>query len=1396
MAEQIDISKIVVVDTFITDLKEAERWVLRVNEAIQGMNKAEVSVKGVSGITSLNKSIDQLTAANKVLAESISSIDKAQANSSVSTSGNTAKTREATAATKERQKAIEELNSKYQSALVLSKNLTDQFGAESVQAKNASRSAQELKSQIDQLSTGKAVSAKGPDLSGYEKLKKETKEAELNAKNLATQFGADSKEALQAAAAYDLLRQKLELVNSVTKRTTSTNQPQSTPAEVPFTSNVQNVNEENLKTINATGEAVNNLEKAESEAANTATAWGSSQLEANAALDEGAKVLPEIVTELDVYTGSISQNIKAQLENNVALAENRAAQKELQNTLSTNGRLTDEQTAKLITLKTEELSLVSINKDLTTTIRNQVVAYTTAEGSTDQLTAKVALLQKAYAGLSVEEKKSQTGVNLKAQIDQLEPTLVKAESEVGKYSRGVGNYAGGITKVFGSAFGYLRQLAYVIPGLGMAGIINLVSEAVISLSADLIDFESAEAKAERETKQLTLTLKQQSDAFNDFKDSVTRAVDKTVAKLKELGATQFEVENAKLTGIGLNKGQVESVAKGNIEVLNSYLNQLKGKKEELSHIFLDFDHVGATAEKESDKKHFFATPLPKLADISISEGDIANYQKVKDIVNQIQTLETDKSFGKLTGAEKQTFTQIKTLTESILGNVKDVKKYADDVAQILAEQKAEQITEIRNATRERLVSEVETTASITERNKKAILDSIQYERDVKAGNFDALKKKVIAERDFELNAEKGKIDAINKVRALELAKPENTEADKIRINAQADREIAAAKKTEAERIKIRKEADSKLFDIDDEKRKRDIEAEKQVYVQERQTKIKLLDELSQSSEFSVSDRLTFTQTSYQLQKEVIEKEHEALLESKKNVTLTAKEKLQIETDYETQIIDLNRKTSKETTDILKSEIEKQQQLRERDLENIDRLFNSFGLVASEQYSKDVVALNESLKQKLVGYNEYLKKRKELDDEYNNKSQQNSIDDIVKKLSRPVFENADKVFSKAQENLDFLKSKLNAPGTTDEQKETIARLLQTAQKDYDIAKNNVDKKVELEKQLNDLIVQLSDNTLHQEEEKKKKLFDSIAGYLQQLAGLANQVSSIGDSVHQKRIDQIEAESQALDEAYAKERDLITQSTTSQLDQQRKLTEAEKRYNSQKHQLAEQEKQEKLKQAKFQKEAAILEIIVRTAANIVSAFPNPAAMITAGVIGGVELAVAAAAPLPQFFKGKNFENKDSYEGFGLWGEGRDGKGNARELLLHEDGSYEVSGDKPEVKYFKQNDVIVPHAATEKIISKQSTDKRFHETLIRENRTYRHALLPDIKQIAWSATVPAIDPFVHVTVSNDNEQLSRDVRQAGKNIVSAIKNQPKPRRMDPNYEMMRAWIKSNKNWTDMFS
>ncbi|WP_375587141.1 tape measure protein [Flagellimonas aurea] len=119
--------------------------------------------------------------------------------------------------------------------------------------------------------------------------------------------------------------------------------------------------------------------------------------------------------------------------------------------------------------------------------------------------------------------------------------------------------------------------------------------------------------------------------------------------------------------------------------------------------------------------------------------------------------------------------------------------------------------------------------------------------------------------------------------------------------------------------------------------------------------------------------------------------------------------------------------------------------------------------------------------------------------------------------------------------------------------------------------------------------------------------------------------------------------------------------------------------------EEDRKLKIKQAKAERTAALIQIAIDTALGIVKAVAAspltgglPFSAIVAG-IGAAQAAFVAAQPLPQFFKGKNL--MDNYEGPATWGERR------KEVKIGADGSVEVSPNKTTPLYVKKNDIITP-------------------------------------------------------------------------------------------------------------
>src|SRR6478609_324607 len=246
-------------------------------------------------------------------------------------------------------------------------------------------------------------------------------------------------------------REQIKLTQDQNKEIERQNQLKKQNANVPFTSNLNaDGSVQQPAQGNTTGATVSAEELANTEAQLAAQAELNQEKKESAAIDTQAAAASKI------YTTALEQEVAALLEDEAALVANKAAQKSLQETITASGSATALQTEEMVALKTEQFALNQSISNTRNSVKNLTREFLSSEGSIVELRSQVASLTKQYEALSVAERESQFGVNLKTQINTLQPALLKAEGELGKFQRNVGNYPKGIQKIFQSAFSNIR----------------------------------------------------------------------------------------------------------------------------------------------------------------------------------------------------------------------------------------------------------------------------------------------------------------------------------------------------------------------------------------------------------------------------------------------------------------------------------------------------------------------------------------------------------------------------------------------------------------------------------------------------------------------------------------------------------------------------------------------------------------------------------------------------------------------------------------------------------------------------------------------------------------------------------------------------------------------------
>lgn len=1197
------------------------------------------------------------------------------------------------------------------------------------------KSQKELSKSISDITKAQNESVAGTKkvVDAYGQLKKEVSDAERYFKNMATIYGADSKQALEAANSLNILKQRLNEVNAAAKNSGKI----TTGVEVVGSSdNLSQLEEERQRTISATGDVVSQLEKQEAAAANEATSFANSQKSVG---EETATAMAVIEQELTVIE-QLAQTVvstKAELSANAtALKENAAAYEA--GTISEAAYL-----AEATRLTAEQATLKNVLSQTNAELNNQVKTNLTAAGSLAQLGLQLSAAKQQYQGFTEAQRNSTAGKELFASIEVMDAAFKKQKAAIGENQASVGDYEGAIKRATSSSggfaasannvYGIIRKLAQILPGVGIAGIFALAIDPISDAVKELLDYESAEDAAKRQTALFTEELKEQNDALNKNITAIKNNTNEVLAELRRRGATANEVNEA--INAGLSQQEQATINQGQ-KLISEYNKQI----DALNKVKLTAEEVSAIAKIPGKLSFDFK---------GLSESDLKDSDKVKAYLDDLSKFKLSRDFEKLPDAIKAQVTNISASLSQIFDTSTKSSELFEDRFLSTVNYIADAAVKLREANKQAAENAVNAQADINARNRKAQIDYAAQSLALRQGEFEARKAQIEREAAYELNAETDKIKKINAIRAIELSQPGLDDADRLRINSQADAEIKQATLTAEQRKAIRAKANAALYDLDKEFALRNAEAIEQITAIQLQTESKQYDELSKDLELSLDDRLAATKKYADDQRKILDAEFELQKKRDSYTSLTSEEKLQREKEYESKVLQLNIDTNQRVTDSLRQEIDKRKELQDKSLQDIERLFSFRDLGLSTQYSEDVIALNNSLKSKQISIEKYDKKRRDIDYSYSISVLENTDSNIREQLK--LYDGAETFLRSQQSVLEGLQSQLTT-AATDGDKKRLSDDIVTQKKLVQNAKESVDKKIQLEKQLNTVDAELSDERIKKDEQEKERRIRNIQLVVESFDILNQLQQGLGDAGYTKRINAIEDEKQALEDRYGREVELINQTVAAGTARDQALAEAAKRKAAQDKVLDQQERQQKLAQARFDKEAAIFSIIIGGAQAIVRDLGNPFKIALDAALTAAQLAVAIATPLPRFFKGKNIGDK--YQGYAWVDDGADGRGKA-ELIERADGRLEVGTNKPRITWLDANDKVFPDAQTELV----------RRSMIQS----RLALIPLSKAAEFS-----------------DKNLIQAIRAAGRETVRAIKSIPQPK--TPSSNPMNDWFKSN--------
>jgi hypothetical protein len=234
------------------------------------------------------------------------------------------------------------------------------------------------------------------------------------------------------------------------------------------------------------------------------------------------------------------------------------------------------------------------NQELKNSVREQLAA----KGSLEQRRAALIRLNAAYDNLNVAERNSQYGIRLQSTIAGVTTQVKELEAATGRAQRNVGNYGSAFSKVAKgatTAYNGLRKIAYLIPGIGIGGLVLILIEPITKLLNLLTKSTSA-----------TVTLAEKTRILGEVQQESVRGYGSAAAKIELLKSklddlTISESDRLKYAkeynDVADEGNKIDTAQLNNISLINS---QMEAQIELLKQRALALGATNVLAKKAED----------------------------------------------------------------------------------------------------------------------------------------------------------------------------------------------------------------------------------------------------------------------------------------------------------------------------------------------------------------------------------------------------------------------------------------------------------------------------------------------------------------------------------------------------------------------------------------------------------------------------------------------------------------------------------------------------------------------------------------------------------------------------------------------------------------------------
>lgn len=897
-------------------------------------------------------------------------------------------------------------------------------------------------------------------------------------------------------------------------------------------------------------------------------------------------------------------------------------------------------------LKQRHTELMAQNQQYSALIKNHSTAIISASGSYYEMNAAMLELQKRYKALSEADRESSVGKNLIAQANALNNKLKEIDSQFGNYQRNVGNYASS----WNGLQMQVQQIARELPNAALG--LNMFIIAISNNLPMLID-----------------EIKRTSDEVQRLR----MEGQKTVSVWKQLMGAVFSWQTAVVVGI---------------TILTAYRNEISDWVASLFRGKKALDEIISVQDKlRIAQKGAIRDTIEERIKLELLYKAATDNKKAME-ERIVAANELKSTFPKL--FDNYTKEQIMT------GNAKDAYRLL--TAQIIATAKAK-----------RVMNEVTKAATNYEETEFKRLNQVytvekaraEYQKFVDTGlsrteaGIDAKKKleaeeatlKALKEQSIQYKNQMNDLEKLVDVKALVNDPGKNNKA--------YDDEKKKAEEYAEYIKKITEDLSKSKIELIADGREREIaEISKEYDDRIKEIKGRTDEEIELRKNLETLKGKAIAEINDKYDKELLEIEKTNLENRLASIGESSNEELDKRLNLQIQLNNMMRdaeikdaeKNGEDVVAIRMKYMQRENSLIMRNLqERIGLIEANTDKVVNEQETSALKEANIIKKQYANGEiskEDYEKKLYDIGVKYAKARLQTLLAEAKAEMAL-VDINSEKA-KELQERINKIQAQideLNYDDANKKQKEWIYKFKSGLSEMNDAARDTLGETAGIFEGLSDIMVDVAEKGKLTFKGTAEDVIKSFGYLLKSVEKIVFGITSLMTDIYDARIENVEKEQEANDEAYDKEIERIEALeengaiSTEEAEVRKRAAEdktAAKNAELEKKKAALQEKQ-----AKWDKANSIVQAGIATALAVTKALPNLVLAALVGAMGAAQVAIIAAQPIPKYAKG----TKDHPGGLAIVGDG--GK---KEGIVTNNGLF-ITPDKPTLVDLPAHAQVIP-------------------------------------------------------------------------------------------------------------